>query len=99
MPFEFLEAGTDNPHPSTLEFVLISAEILEVLWIATKSQFLKNDNDISEGNTWKQAVRRKELHYHNCFQGRSFPFKLFSKCLIYQGCSSPSASFVLVLRN
>lgn len=53
LPVVFLEVGTDNPHPSTLKPVLISAEILEVLWIATKSSyFLKNDNDSSEGNTW-----------------------------------------------
>lgn len=39
LPFVFLEASTDNHHPSTLEPVLISAEILEVLWIATKPPY------------------------------------------------------------
>lgn len=63
LPFVFLEASTDNSHPSTLAPVLISVKILGVLWIATKPhlQHLKNDNAISEGNTWKEAVRRKEV--------------------------------------
>lgn len=87
LPVVFLETGADNPHSSTLKPVLVSAEILEVLWIATKPSYLKNDDDISEGNTWRWAVRGEELHYDNSFQGRDFPFKPLSKCLIYQHCS------------
>lgn len=62
-PFVFLEASTDNPHPSTLAPVLISAKILEVLRIATKPhlQFLKNDNAVSEGNTWQSEGSQSAL--------------------------------------
>lgn len=76
MPFVFLEASTDNPHPSTLAPVLISVKILEVLWTATKPhlQFLKNDNAISEGNTWKEAVQRKEVCTTiTLFEAKIFP--------------------------